>query len=378
MDPSKLDFNIELHRYISFPADFDERHPVNRRALTSSGFYFDIEKYLPRCHYCNHEASNFKSNPLEINLLHERGSPDCPLLDEEDESVNNFPIASVINYNFEAYRLFTFLEKKFPNSSVSPYELAADGFYFLGVDIDRCRCHFCNLEVMQWEDDDSAHTEHERWNPLCPFIKGCAYNIAIGNEIYENRRPNRFETENAALAKYGALKVKRNKATEKSDLKVSARTLGVVTPNSPSNPEMVNIQKRQESFKEWSGQNKPSVAELSAAGFYYTGKEDECLCFYCGLGLRAWEPQNRPLEEHEKISPKCAYVKLCKQPVEQSDQEVGMGFDKRCKHSGCPREVETACLPCGHMVFCEQCVQEHDQCPKCNRSLDFFLKIFVS
>ncbi|GBP63407.1 Death-associated inhibitor of apoptosis 1 [Eumeta japonica] len=38
--------------------------------------------------------------------------------------------------------------------------------------------------------------------------------------------------------------------------------------------------------------------DLADAGFFYTGRSDKTLCFYCGGGLRDWKDNDNPWEEH--------------------------------------------------------------------------------
>lgn len=42
---------------------------------------------------------------------------------------------------------------------------------------------------------------------------------------------------------------------------------------------------------------------------YFKGPEDQCRCFYCGGGLRSWEPGEQPWFEHARLFPKCAFVR---------------------------------------------------------------------
>ena len=44
--------------------------------------------------------------------------------------------------------------------------------------------------------------------------------------------------------------------------------------------------------------------QLCFAGFYYSGKEDYCICFYCGYGVKNWEYNDIPWNEHAKHSQK--------------------------------------------------------------------------
>ena len=48
----------------------------------------------------------------------------------------------------------------------------------------------------------------------------------------------------------------------------------------------------------------PTVDSLVDAGFYYQS-EDAVQCWACGIVLDGWEPDDNPLEQHQKHSPDC-------------------------------------------------------------------------
>ncbi|TMS17304.1 E3 ubiquitin-protein ligase XIAP [Larimichthys crocea] len=47
---------------------------------------------------------------------------------------------------------------------------------------------------------------------------------------------------------------------------------------------------------------------LARAGFYSTGTGDKALCFRCGGGLKSWQPDEDPWEEHAKYYPGCSFL----------------------------------------------------------------------
>ena len=46
--------------------------------------------------------------------------------------------------------------------------------------------------------------------------------------------------------------------------------------------------------------------------FLWTGLSDHVRCFHCGNGLRNWEKDDDPWEEHARWYPECNYVLLKK------------------------------------------------------------------
>jgi len=61
-------------------------------------------------------------------------------------------------------------------------------------------------------------------------------------------------------------------------------------------------------------QGRPSYLEhtprdLAMAGFLFAGYQDYTTCFFCGGGLRNWEPGDDPWIERARWFPQCAFVK---------------------------------------------------------------------
>ena len=67
-------------------------------------------------------------------------------------------------------------------------------------------------------------------------------------------------------------------------------------------------QDRLLTFHHWPKQIIPD--RYSLAGFYYTGQSDFTICFACGLKVNQWERQDKPWDEHIRLSPDCLYLKL--------------------------------------------------------------------
>ncbi|XP_063370643.1 death-associated inhibitor of apoptosis 1-like [Cydia amplana] len=67
---------------------------------------------------------------------------------------------------------------------------------------------------------------------------------------------------------------------------------------------------RLRTFKHWPKSMKQKPEEF--AGFYYTGQSDKTKCFYCDGGLKDWEKDEVPWEQHARWFDRCAYVQLVK------------------------------------------------------------------
>jgi hypothetical protein len=70
---------------------------------------------------------------------------------------------------YEKHRLESF--KHWPIPWLCVRDFAANGFYFTGFD-DKVECVFCRALLGRWEAEDDVETEHRKWSPHCPFIRG--------------------------------------------------------------------------------------------------------------------------------------------------------------------------------------------------------------
>jgi len=96
----KLKLQLGIHRFFTFPRDFEKTNGVNRLNLVQSGFFLNSQM-RPQCYYCAYEITDLPNWKTNINELHEKNSPDCPLM---TELVEDFPIYNTENYAFESYR----------------------------------------------------------------------------------------------------------------------------------------------------------------------------------------------------------------------------------------------------------------------------------
>ena len=63
------------------------------------------------------------------------------------------------NYNQELYRIRSFGDSW--RGAVRSGDLAKVGFYYVGIrTYDHMRCVFCGLDLLNWEDQDDAMSEH--------------------------------------------------------------------------------------------------------------------------------------------------------------------------------------------------------------------------
>ena len=65
---------------------------------------------------------------------------------------------------------------------------------------------------------------------------------------------------------------------------------------------------RLETFLTWPKADIVSPEILAKDGFIYLNLGDRVKCIFCNGVLRTWEPDNNPVEEHERHFPHCPFV----------------------------------------------------------------------
>ncbi|XP_047350466.1 putative inhibitor of apoptosis [Vespa velutina] len=240
---------------------------------------------------------NIYSNYLEDFKKPGNLPPPSPRFVETDQEVNN------LDYRFESARLKSF--RKWPVSFVNPTTLAAAGFYYVG-ESDRVQCFECQVELYNWEQGDIPMVDHERSSPNCRFVRNipCG-NVPIGTDPALVILPNPRSQDVCGIYNLTS-QSKFDKETNK------LRSLGFERPKSPAYLKYASIESRIRSFDTWPKPLPPDKNQLAEAGFFYTGKEDQTVCFHCGGGLKDWKPEDDPWEQHAKWFSKCYYLLMAK------------------------------------------------------------------
>ncbi|KAL5018675.1 hypothetical protein ScPMuIL_004397 [Solemya velum] len=79
----------------------------------------------------------------------------------------------------------------------------------------------------------------------------------------------------------------------------------------PKYPRYAVLAVRISSFENWPVYRAITPQSLALAGLFYIGFGDNVKCFFCGGGLRNWEPQDIPWVEHARWYPRCAFLVQC-------------------------------------------------------------------
>ncbi|CAK1555298.1 unnamed protein product [Leptosia nina] len=320
-------------------------------------------------------AAGCESNPSSTSTSPTAVSPTSSI-DKTDnrDSLNFYPDAA--DMHREEERLKTF--DKWPVTFLSPELLARNGFYYLGRG-DEVRCAFCKVEIMRWVEGDDPAKDHRRWAPQCPFLRRQvgAGNVPLDGPVNDGR--------------------------DECGTRAPVTATPVRMPG-PVHPRYASEAARLRTFVDWPRSMRQKPEALAEAGFFYTGQGDKTKCFYCDGGLKDWENDDEPWEQHARWFDRCAYVQLVKgreyvqkvladatAAAEPKEEAVNVetnsnGTEKEenpvedtmlCKI--CYAEERNVCfVPCGHVVACAKCALSTDKCPMCRRTFTDAVRLYFS
>ncbi|XP_069195778.1 baculoviral IAP repeat-containing protein 7-A-like [Procambarus clarkii] len=201
---------------------------------------------------------------------------------------------------FEKERLDTYID--WPLEWLEPSDLARDGFYYLRTN-DHVACVFCRGILGSWERGDTPRGEHQFHFPHCQFIR----NQPVGNfPLIFNEK---FEGYSVPL---------RNSKNSSYRQGIDVCGLSPMTDNGvhqhtiAKRKDYLTLESRLASFNHWPERVTQKPTELSEAGFFYCGLSDHVRCYHCGNGLRNWETDDIPWDEHARWYPECTFLFLMK------------------------------------------------------------------
>lgn len=311
-------------------------------------------------------------------------------------------------------------------------KLARCGFYYFGEE-DHVRCAFCGVEIGQWVCGDDCETDHQRWGFMCPFLRGIKVgNIAINPSTAAPTRPH---SEDFYYGRIG-VEIRPHSVSEEyeptiqtiNNENIRIESLKANLHSGPIHTIYATEQSRLATFKDWPRSLKQKPKELAEAGFYYTGHGDKTTCFHCGLGLKDWDENDDPWEQHARWYSKCSHVVLNKsiefiqqvlntQPphlrrdaalelIRNNSGEISaepsvssiipvsealtVGTSNSGSNPSPPGDEGCLCricylerwdvlfLPCKHALACKKCAPLLATCPLCREPITATLRIYPS
>ncbi|GLV43985.1 Death-associated inhibitor of apoptosis 1 [Carabus blaptoides fortunei] len=310
------------------------------------------------------------------------------------------------NMKKERDRLLTYIN--WPLHYMDPKDLAKAGFYSTHYE-DAVRCAFCNVEICRWEEGDDPMADHQRWANNCPFVRG----MNVGNiPMDPNDKVELPCRGQDTCGRYG-IQVRPNSVPERSEQNIDLNAYGITPNRSPAYPNYATLEARLRTFKEWPLSIKQKPDELAGAGFFYTGKGDQTMCFSCGGGLKDWLEADDPWEQHARWFTKCSFVLM---GAELRTQESSSSAAAESSATTSSRKSSTASsasvpatatlasnansskkvddgrvckicyteelgvvfLPCGHIVACVKCAPSLSTCAVCRQPFTATVRAFLS
>ncbi|XP_037931018.1 death-associated inhibitor of apoptosis 1 [Teleopsis dalmanni] len=268
-------------------------------------------------------------NPLyqrrnNLNVIDEYRRISVDVVDNKTNELyiipHKMPIYTISDiFSREEERLKTF--DSWPLEWLNKNQLAQTGMFFTG-DCDKVKCYFCEVEIGCWERDDEPVSEHLRWSPNCPLLRRrTTNNEPIDAEALSRLLPpvsyDICGANDTTEVRSGLNSDIRNSEPDvlTANINVNVGSCRSGTNNSfvyPEYPEYAIETARVRSFAEWPRNMKQKPEELSRAGFFYTGVGDRVKCYSCGGGLKDWEDNDDPWEQHALWLSKCRFLKLIK------------------------------------------------------------------
>nr|XP_045589981.1 baculoviral IAP repeat-containing protein 7-like [Procambarus clarkii] len=272
---------------------------VNSHVLAKAGFYYTHKANLLECSMCHFQidATNVNKDENRIIALHKKEKPECTFNQNVKRSISK-KFDSYDSLRFEKERLDTYID--WPLEWLEPSDLARDGFYYLRTN-DHVACVFCRGIVGSWERGDTPRGEHQRHFPHCQFIR----NQPVGNfplifnEKFEEMSKNSWSSPRQGIDVCGL--------SPMTDNGVHQHTIA-----SAKRKDYLTLESRLASFNNWPERVTQKPTELSEAGFFYCGLSDHVRCYHCGNGLRNWETDDIPWDEHARWYPECTFLFLMK------------------------------------------------------------------
>ncbi|XP_008108386.1 baculoviral IAP repeat-containing protein 7 isoform X2 [Anolis carolinensis] len=296
-------------------------------------------------------------------------------------------------------------------SPVSPSDLSAAGFFFIGPG-DHVQCFCCGGVLYDWIAEDDPMVEHENFFPTCLFIQG----RDVGNQPL----PQAGEIPDSVDGQFLSMLQSLNMEEAAVD-------------SQPEYPDLAMERDRLRTYDSWPSDAQVSPEELAGAGFFYTGDRDYVLCFYCDGALRNWERGDDPWMEHARWFPRCEFLLQsrgrdfinsiqdsyfstlegnlypprprpdpvspqepiqreiipCSREVEteqpnQPDSTLSteeklrqLQEERMCKVC-MDKDVSIVLVPCGHLVVCSECAPNLRRCPICRGAIRDNIKAFLS
>nr|XP_022288749.1 putative inhibitor of apoptosis [Crassostrea virginica]XP_022288750.1 putative inhibitor of apoptosis [Crassostrea virginica]XP_022288751.1 putative inhibitor of apoptosis [Crassostrea virginica]XP_022288752.1 putative inhibitor of apoptosis [Crassostrea virginica]XP_022288753.1 putative inhibitor of apoptosis [Crassostrea virginica]XP_022288754.1 putative inhibitor of apoptosis [Crassostrea virginica] len=344
----------------------------NAKSQPIEGHRKNVSSFLPRADHLTINGSEREKSQKNISRdsrsVQEFVQKEIIRDTQNDASLSE--TSSFHSMNMELIRLRSF--QNFPAARmVSTLQLARQGFYHSGEG-DMVICFACGGRKQNWRSEDIIDVVHRSLSPNCPLLMSLpTTNVQVGDSIRNGHKDPPFKTneeqqsettrtecltsneqptsKNIATRKGSAKEETGNTTLNTCTIALDQQTLSnkrngdthIPTPklnpidhltrarlqqekidaflqgldplginfDRPKYPSYAVVAVRISSFSHWPSTLTQTPRALAIAGFFYAGYGDYTRCFFCGGGLRNWEPGDDPWTEHARWFPKCAFTR---------------------------------------------------------------------
>ncbi|XP_061192091.1 baculoviral IAP repeat-containing protein 3-like [Saccostrea echinata] len=320
-EESPHSMNLELVRLGTFK-NFPASGYISTIKLAKEGFYFTGNGDRVVCFACGSERSRWKAGDIPREI-HRQISPNCPLL--QTGPSNNVPIGDVPNgANTAQHTEDTTQPRSVPNrislNTGDNQNSNQSNIQDEGAQRDRYLENVNNNASETLQESSTLNRNNTA------AISNGAFNTtnssALSNGNSQASSSSSFSSENVASAPKKTDEYKNSTKTEINTVLSRSRNIQEkinaflrdldplgINFDRPKYPAYAVLATRVSSYKDWPTSLTQTPRDLATAGFLYAGYGDYTRCFFCGGGLRNWEPGDDPWTEHARWFPKCAFLR---------------------------------------------------------------------
>ena len=280
--------NLELIRLETFK-NFPASRTISTIKLAKEGFYYSGHDDQVTCFSCEFEKSGWRVNddPREI---HRQQSPNCPFI--QAQSVN-VPVGESSNSQGPENVV------QIAQQNASNLNSTENGTQSQGTE--------------EATSDENLPSTPERDHIALPPVRNVETTPVQRDPVSETQNTEETRNEENFTNQQQVHSSAINYSARKTQEKINAflRNLDPLGINfdRPKYPAYAVLATRVSSYQGWPASLTQQPRDLGTAGFFYVGYGDYTRCFFCGGGLRNWEPGDDPWTEHARWFPKCAFVR---------------------------------------------------------------------
>uniref|UniRef100_A0A8W8JHB2 Uncharacterized protein n=1 Tax=Magallana gigas TaxID=29159 RepID=A0A8W8JHB2_MAGGI len=303
--------NLELVRLETFK-NFPLSRSVSAIKLAKEGFYYigQAEDDLVICFACKSQKRGWRDGDIPREI-HQQMSPQCPLLNEH--SVNT-PVGGSLNSLNGNHQQHSNTEQVSETSDIERNNQHSNSEQ-INEPSQRTKSQNQSdprtTEIGRRSEETEAESTVEQGSGNVSGLPTLDRDLLVPAS---NRNTEISETlslqNNQSTESHSNPNHKKSRAI-REQINAFLRNVDPlgINFNRAKYPAYAVLATRVGSFQDWPTSLTQTPQVLALAGFFYAGHGDSTRCFFCGGGLRNWEPGDDPWTEHARWFPKCAFVR---------------------------------------------------------------------